>query len=77
NYGLSEARGEVIIFIDSDIIVGSDFIEEHLSYHKKYDRVIVRAPVIRTQNRDNPIGERMKLTDLSSAFYTIVHIIHL
>lgn len=69
NYGLSEARGEVIIFIDSDIIVGSDFIEEHLSYHKKHDRVIVRAPVIRTQNRDNPIGERMKLTDLSSAFF--------
>jgi len=69
NYGLSEAQGEVIIFIDSDIIVGSDFIEEHLSYHKKHDRVIVRAPVIRTQNRDNPIGERMKLTDLSSAFF--------
>ncbi len=69
NYGLSKAQGEVIIFVDSDIIVGSDFIEEHLSYHKKHDRVIVRAPVIRTQNRDNPIGERMKLTDFSSAFF--------
>ena len=35
NYGLSEARGEVIIFIDSDVIVGPDFIEEHLSSHKQ------------------------------------------
>ncbi len=69
NYGLSKAQGEVIIFIDSDIIVGLDFIEEHLSYHKECDRVIVRAPVVRTQNRDNPIGERMKLTDFSSAFF--------
>ncbi|GAI18410.1 unnamed protein product, partial [marine sediment metagenome] len=38
NYGLSKAQGEVIVFIDSDVIVGPDFIEEHLSYHKKYDK---------------------------------------
>jgi len=69
NYGLRKAKGEVIIFIDSDIMVSPRFIEEHLRYHKQYDRIIVRGPVIHTSNMENPGKERMKLTDISMAFF--------
>jgi len=69
NYGLRKAKGKVIIFIDSDIIVVPHFVEEHLCYQKKYDRIVVRGPVIRTQNIENPIKRRMKLTDISTAFF--------
>lgn len=69
NYGLQKAKGEVIIFIDSDIMVSPHFIEEHLRYHKEYDGIVVRGPVIRTRSIENPSKERMKLTDISTAFF--------
>jgi len=69
NYGLRKAKGKVIIFIDSDIIVVPHFVEEHLHYQKKYDRIVVRGPVIRTQNIENPVKTKMKLTDISTAFF--------
>ncbi|MCD6574855.1 glycosyltransferase [Candidatus Aerophobetes bacterium] len=68
NYGIKKARGEIVIFVDSDILVTPSFIKEHLSCHKE-DGVIVRGAIINTDNIDNPFGEKMKLGDLSFAFF--------
>ncbi len=69
NYGIKKAWGEIIVFIDSDILVNRSFVEEHMSYHHQQKGIIVRGVVINIENIDNLANEKMKLTDISSAFF--------
>jgi len=41
NIGIEESEGEVIIFIDSDIICDPKLIAEHLKYHNKSSKLVV------------------------------------
>ena len=36
NYGISQARGEIVLFIDDDVIPTPQLIQEHLRYHVLY-----------------------------------------
>ncbi|MBI4722151.1 MAG: glycosyltransferase family 2 protein [Candidatus Stahlbacteria bacterium] len=45
NKGIREANGEIIIFVDSDVMVGRKFIEDHISLHKIGERLIVQGLV--------------------------------
>ena len=36
NFGIREARGDLVLFGDDDIIPGPDLVAEHLAWHKKY-----------------------------------------
>ena len=69
NYGVREARGGVIIFLDSDIQVNRDFVAEHMKVHSNRRGLVGRGLVINTENQDNPFVEKKKLTDMSTAFF--------
>jgi glycosyltransferase involved in cell wall biosynthesis len=69
NWGIKHSNGEFIIFIDDDIIVKPEFIENHIIAQKKHKKIIVHGPVIYTNNLDNPTSEEMKITDYSRAFF--------
>jgi glycosyltransferase involved in cell wall biosynthesis len=58
NFGISKAEGEVIIFIDSDILAPAQFISEHMRFHKKYKDVIVDGPAINTQRIEDAFNNR-------------------
>lgn len=65
NRGLREAQGEYIIFTDSDVVATSDFIAQHMAYHKKYQDVIVNGELIRVSSLKQ-IGKKKKsIFDLS------------
>jgi len=36
NYGIMEARGNIILFTDADIIADEHLLEEHLEFHRKF-----------------------------------------
>ncbi len=36
NFGARQAAGEIFVFLDSDVIPDSDFLQEHLRYHKQH-----------------------------------------
>lgn len=75
NRGVAEARGDVIVFIDSDLVVTPSFL---LSHARALDRVwreqgnrlcFTYGAVINTANFEAPTSEPHKLSDLSWAYF--------
>ena len=82
NRGVEEARGDTIIFIDSDLVVTEVFLKSHAealthaqqsmgsdSIDDTRDRVFTYGRVINTCNFENPTSEPYKLTDFSAAYF--------
>jgi len=45
NKGIKHAKGDIIIFVDSDVLVDKNFIHDHINLHKRRDRLIVQGMV--------------------------------
>ena len=75
NLGVEKAKGDTIIFIDSDLVVTEVFLQAHADAltqaEKKLgnDRFFTYGAVINTANFENPTSEPYKLTDYSAAFF--------
>ena len=75
NRGVQEARGDVIVFIDSDLVVTETFLLSHArrleaSWRERGDRLcFTYGAVINTSNFDDPTSEPHKLRDLSWAYF--------
>jgi glycosyltransferase involved in cell wall biosynthesis len=75
NRGVDQARGDVIVFIDSDLVVTDGFLLAHArrleqSWQERGDRLcFTYGAVINTANFDDPTSEPHKLRDLSWAYF--------
>lgn len=75
NLGVEKAKGDTIIFIDSDLVVTEVFLQAHADALTKgqkelgSDRFFTYGAVINTANFENPTSEPYKLTDYSAAFF--------
>ena len=75
NRGVEEARGDVIVFIDSDLVVTPDFLVCHgqaleRSWASSGNRLsFTYGAVINTANFESPTSEPHKLRDLSWAYF--------
>jgi glycosyltransferase involved in cell wall biosynthesis len=73
NLGVEQAKGDTIIFIDSDLVVTETFLQSHaeaLSKAKTFsDKVFTYGRVINTCNFENPTAEPYKITDFSAAYF--------
>ena len=75
NRGVDHARGDVIVFIDSDLVVTPVFLAMHAtalqrSWDSRGDRLcFTYGAVINTANFEQPTAERHKLRDLSWAYF--------
>lgn len=41
NQGIYRAKGELIIFLDAEVVVRPDFIEKHLRHHRNSDHIVI------------------------------------
>ncbi|ABM72039.1 Glycosyl transferase, family 2 [Prochlorococcus marinus str. MIT 9515] len=74
NLGVMKSKYEVIIFIDSDLIVLEDFLVCHVnklsfSWERDNKKCFTYGSVINTSNFKNPENEKFKLTDVSFAYF--------
>ena len=75
NRGVEEARGDVIVFIDSDLVVTPDFLVSHgraleRSWAINGNKLsFTYGAVINTANFDSPTSEPHKWRDLSWAYF--------
>ena len=74
NLGVIKSKYEIIIFIDSDLIVLDDFINCHVekllaSWRRNNKKCFTYGSVINTSNFLNPQIEKNKLTDTSFAYF--------
>lgn len=51
NTGASLATGDILIFLDDDIIPSSHFIREHVQVHRAYDRALIICGHLFTKHR--------------------------
>ncbi|QEY31607.1 glycosyltransferase family 2 protein [Synechococcus sp. RSCCF101] len=75
NRGVAHARGDVIVFIDSDLVVTPSFLGAHAraleaAWSRRGDRLcFTYGAVINTSRFDDPCSEPHKLSDLSWAYF--------
>ncbi|NEO71251.1 glycosyltransferase [Moorena sp. SIO3H5] len=75
NLGVKQALGEIIIFIDSDLVVTEHFLQSHADalvqaqQRLGCDRLFTYGWVINTCNFDEPTSEPYKITDFSAAYF--------
>ena len=75
NRGVDHAYGDVIVFIDSDLVVTDSFLSCHASslvrsWEARGDRLcFTYGAVVNTANFEQPTAERHKLRDLSWAYF--------
>ncbi len=71
NRGIHQARGETIIFIDSDLVVTPVFLQVHMQTLEASgtDRVFTYGRVVNTANFEDPTSEPYKITDFSAAYF--------
>jgi Glycosyl transferase family 2 len=75
NLGIEQAKGDTIIFIDSDLVVTECFLQSHAQTLQAgmkdlgSDRLFTYGRVINTCNFEQPTAEPYKVTDFSAAFF--------
>ncbi len=75
NLGVEKSNGDIIIFIDSDLVVDKYFLVNHVKSLMKAWRqncnrkCFTYGSVINTSNFNNPKSEPFKLQDLSWAYF--------
>ncbi|PSB44313.1 family 2 glycosyl transferase [Cyanosarcina cf. burmensis CCALA 770] len=75
NLGVERAKGDTIVFIDSDLVVTENFLQAHAQGLQQgremygSDRIFTYGRVINTCNFDNPTVEPYKITDFSAAYF--------
>ncbi|USR90891.1 glycosyltransferase [Phormidium yuhuli AB48] len=75
NLGLEQANGDIIVFIDSDLVVTEQFLQAHSQGLQEgiktlgHERLFTYGAVINTCNFENPTAEPYKLTDFSAAYF--------
>ena len=69
NLGIDQAQGEYIVFVDSDIIVTSDYLAGHAEALANEDRAFTYGRLINTANYDDPTSEKSDIVFFPGAYF--------
>ena len=69
NRGIRNSDGEVILFIDDDIIADRGLLREHWASHTRGERLVVMGRVVHVDSLDGDLRPRFSIGDLSTSFF--------
>ena len=69
NAGIARARGERIVFIDDDVLVLPNFLEQHWHSHASHPQAIVRGGAINVESFDDLPPPVWNLTNYSGNYF--------
>jgi glycosyltransferase involved in cell wall biosynthesis len=69
NTGIDQAQGEIIVFIDSDLVVTPIFLSAHRRSLDGQERAFTYGKVINTNDFEHPDSAKVKIQDISTAFF--------
>lgn len=69
NKGILKARGEIVLFIDDDVLADPNLISEHLRFHDRFANSVVKGWVNHVTELSRPKKPSWTLKDFSTAFF--------
>jgi serine acetyltransferase/GT2 family glycosyltransferase len=61
NNGISQSHGDILVIVDDDMVVGSDFLAEHLAAHPPGSRVVALGKLLTSASKGLPLFSRFHL----------------
>ena len=69
NTGIRAARGQVMLYIDDDVMAHPRLLEEHLLIHRQYDRYVCNGWVNHVTEAVRPDNPKFTAADISTSFF--------
>jgi glycosyltransferase involved in cell wall biosynthesis len=69
NHGIRKASGDVILFMDDDTVAHPDLLKEHVEWHEKYPRHVIRGWVNHTEDVTQQTRPKFTMADISTSFF--------
>jgi len=69
NVGIERARGEIILFMDDDVLATSNLLSTHVRFHREHQRTICRGVAINVESFDNLPPPTYSLRNYSGAYF--------
>lgn len=69
NVGVERARGEIILFMDDDVLATKSLLSEHVAFHRRHGRSICRGVAINVEDFDHLPKPAYSLRNYSGAYF--------
>lgn len=69
NTGIRAARGEVMLYIDDDVLAHPQLLEEHLKIHRQYEKCVCNGWVNHITDDVRPAEPKFTAADISTSFF--------
>ncbi|MBI2267115.1 MAG: glycosyltransferase family 2 protein [Armatimonadetes bacterium] len=69
NAGLSRCTGDIILYIDDDVLADPCLLSEHLAAHRKHPDSVIKGWVNHVEAPEIPREPRFTMQDVSTAFF--------
>lgn len=69
NVGIARARGDIVLFMDDDVLATRGLLSAHVRFHAAHARAICRAGVINVEDFDRLPPPRYSWRNYSGAFF--------
>ncbi|MCA9781575.1 MAG: glycosyltransferase family 2 protein, partial [Candidatus Eremiobacteraeota bacterium] len=69
NHGIRLSKGEVMLYIDDDVLADHHLLEEHLRSHDQYQQCVVNGWVNHVETAEIPDKPKFTMADISTSFF--------
>jgi glycosyltransferase involved in cell wall biosynthesis len=69
NHGIRLSKGEIMLYIDDDVLADHNLLEEHLRVHDEHQQCVVNGWVNHVEKAEIPNKPKFTMADISTSFF--------